>query len=109
MRNNLPARIYTRFISYLFLILLCFISYKGLARVSGATIFRDDFNRNILGSAWQTNYWSIVNGSAYNGYGGPLSTTNSYSQTSYVIETAAKGFTNNYYREFMITFGQANL
>ena len=73
------------------------------------TIFRDDFDRANIGIAWQTNSWSIVNGSAFNNGGGTLRTTSTYTDSSYVIETAAKGFSNAYNRQFKITFGQANL
>jgi hypothetical protein len=80
---------------------------------SDSLIFRDDFNRSTLGINWQHHpSWSIVNGLAYNsidGSGGILRTSIAYLQPSYIIETVAKGFTVNYYREFRITFGQQSL
>ncbi|MEO6218911.1 MAG: hypothetical protein ABIO81_00680, partial [Ginsengibacter sp.] len=93
------------------LFLLVFFSAPSnlFAQEPAATIFKDDFDRNILGSEWQTNNWFIINGFAYNGAGGPLRTTVGYNEPSYIIETAAKGFTDNYYREFRIIFGQADL
>ncbi len=64
-----------------------------------------------MGTFWKAHYsWSIVNGTAYNyidGTGGTLRTSAKYTQPSYIIETAAKGFTDN--RDFRITFGQADL
>ncbi len=82
------------------------------AQTPDSTLFRDDFNRSELGSSWQGESWSIVNGAAYNftsGVGGTLKTTRGYSQPSYIIETTAKGFTSNHFRYFRITFGQADL
>lgn len=76
---------------------------------AGSNIFNDDFNRRTLGPLWQASpFWSIVNESAYNfqdGLGGYLTTTNSYKDSSYVLETQASGFTTNYKRRFHITFG----
>jgi hypothetical protein len=109
MRTILQKPFYSHLINGLFLLIIFLSPAKVPAQATDVSIFRDDFDRNILGSGWQTNNWFIINGSAYNGYGGPLKTTVSYDQTSYVIETAARGFTNNYYREFRITFGQADL
>lgn len=70
-------------------------------------IFKDDFNRNTLGSDWQTEGWRISIGAAYNPDVGYMITTNAYKDSSYVLETAAMGFTNDYYREFRFTFGQS--
>lgn len=93
--------------------ILSLLALNIYAQPSDSTIFRDDFNRTALGDFWQAApSWSIVNGSAYNfidGTGGTLRTSESYSQSSYIIETKASGFTGSYMREFRITFGQANL
>jgi len=107
MRKILLKHFYSGLINGLFL--LIFFTAPCNLVAQDVTIFRDDFDRDILGSEWQTDNWTVVNGSAYNGYGGPLRTTTGYDQTSYIIETTAVGFTNSYYREFRITFGQANL
>lgn len=76
---------------------------------STAPIFRDDFSEEALSKLWQkpTN-WSTANQSAYffDGQDRWLRTGTSYADTSYIIETAAKGFTGSYFREFRITFGQ---
>lgn len=80
---------------------------------SDTLIFSDDFNRDSLGSDWQASAtWSIVDGMASNyidGTGGILRTTRHFAADSYVIETAAKGFTNDYWRQFRIVFGQTSL
>lgn len=92
----------------LFVLLLC--SHTNVfAQVAGSAIFKDDFNRSTLGNAWQTDTWSIVKGAAYTVHNGPLRTATAYKDSSYIIETSAKGFTNSYHREFRIIFGQANL
>ncbi len=97
----------------MFVLLMCTCNRSLFAQDPDNTIFRDDFNRSTLGSAWQAHQtWSIVNGSAYNyidGTGGTLRTTANYPHDSYIIETTAKGFTPKYFREFRITFGQADL
>lgn len=96
-----------------FLLMFLLVTNTLSAQSGDSIIFRDDFNRATLGSFWQAAYsWSIVNGSAYSfidGTGGTLRTSQNYSQTSYVIETKARGFTGSYKREFRISFGQANL
>ena len=109
MKKKLPARLQQ------FLLLFSFCTAVGSlsARSPDSTIFRDDFDRATLGAFWQaTPVWSILNGAAYSfndGIGGKLRTTEGYNDSSYVIETEARGFTVNYMREFRITFGQANL
>lgn len=92
---------------------LFFLNSGGLtAQTPANTIFRDDFDRVSLGPFWhEPTSWTILNESAYF-FDGPyrnLKTTESYSHASYVIETAAKGFTGSYFREFRITFGQQDL
>lgn len=76
-------------------------------------ILRENFNRTSFGNLWKAHpSWSLVNGSALNfidGTGGTLKTAKSYQDSSYIIVTAAKGFTGSYQREFSITFGQTNL
>ncbi|HUP11968.1 MAG TPA: hypothetical protein VM187_07150, partial [Niastella sp.] len=88
-------------------------SFGLFAKTLDAPIFRDDFNRNTLGSSWIADAsWSIVNGAAYTAVDGideKLKTATAYNEPSYIIETAVKGFTNNYFRVFRITFGQADL
>lgn len=109
MKKKLLLHIYFNRLKPLFLLLFFSASPVLYAMSADLIIFRDDFNRTTLGDEWQTYNWSIVNGAAFNGNGGPLRTTIAYDDSSYIIETAARGFTNNYYREFRITFGQANL
>lgn len=98
----------------LFWILLTIITTSpSLFAQTDPLLFRDDFEREALGPDWQaSSSWSIVDGSAYNfasGLRGSLRTTRHFSSDSYVLETAARGFTNSYWREFSLTFGQANL
>lgn len=111
MRSNLYPRAILNFI-YLFLLVSAPAS-GVFAQASNSLLFRDDFDRTFLGNFWDAQEsWSIVDGAAFNfidGTGGTLTTANNYAETSYVIETSAKGFTDNYYREFRITFGQADL
>ena len=96
-----------------FLLLLLSQAPSKLFAQSDTLIFRDDFNSDSLGSDWQASAtWSIVDGMASNyidGTGGTLKTTSQFAADSYVIETAAKGFTNDYWRQFRIVFGQKNL
>src|SRR5688572_20521303 len=100
------------YLSFYSKVILCFLLITlskdaGLFAQTDEPVFRDDFNRSNFGSSWQADLsWSIVNGAAYNfvdGIDAKLKTTAAYSQPSYVIETAARGFTTNYYREFRIT------
>jgi len=112
MRTNFYARFLLSPLPIFFLLMFtpCFSLF---GQTADSLLFRDDFDRVELGSFWEAApSWSIVNGSAYNfidGIGGTLRTTMDYSQESYIIETSAKGFTDSYYREFRITFGQADL
>ena len=98
---------------FLFLLFISSSVHIHSQSSTGSTIFRDDFDRTFLGSRWGATYsWSIVDGAAYNfldGFAGTLKTATEYSQSSYIIETSAKGFTAGYKREFRITFGQSNL
>ena len=74
------------------------------------TIFQDDFNRSTFGANWDAEIaWSIVQGKAYNNYdgtGSALTTTQSFAQTSYVIESQARPFVGGYYRQYQLFFGQ---
>src|SRR5687767_15466634 len=109
MKKNLLQRFCFNLTNVFFLLMLFSASANLFGQAPVLTIFRDDFNRNTLGSAWQTQTWSIVNGSAFTGDGGSLSTTAAFTDSSYIIETAAKGFTDHYYREFRFIFGRADL
>ena len=97
---------------FLLFVVVNFILYPSVAKAqgSGATIFRDDFTGDMLGNLWQQpTSWTVANRAAYlftDGGDRWLNTSNSYSASSYIIETAAYGFTVNYYRSFKITFGQ---
>lgn len=97
----------------IFLVTLSFGSTGLFAQSSDSAIFKDYFNRIKLGDFWEADpSWSIADGSAYSfidGTGGKLRTAKGYNKTSYVIETTAHGFINNYMREYRITFGQADL
>lgn len=110
MRKNLRV---CNFIIVVVVFRIFSVPVAAYAQEADQAIFRDDFNRDVLGSFWEaTPSWSIVNEAAYNfidGVGGTLQTANSYGDSSYVIETSAKGFNSNYYRKFAITFGQASL
>lgn len=91
------------------IVLLFFTGVK--AQVPDSLIFNDDFNRNMLGSAWEApSSWTIQNGSAYLFAGSDrwLRTAASYTTPSYLLETSALGFTPGYRREFRFTFGQAD-
>jgi len=96
-------------------LLLVFLLYapSKLFAQSDSLIFGDDFNRDSLGADWQASAtWSTVDSMATNyidGTGGTLRTTRYFAADSYVIETAAKGFTNDYWRQFRIVFGQKSL
>lgn len=96
-----------------FLLLLICVNSNLFAQTPDSVLFEEDFNRNNLGDFWKAdNSWSIKDGSAYNfidGTGGTLKTATNYAIDSYIIETTAHGFTDNYMREYRITFGQANI
>lgn len=102
-----------KLIEWIFLVILSFGGAGLFAQSSDSVIFKDNFNRKVLGNFWKADAsWSIREGSAYNfidGTGGTLKTAKSYSQASYIIETKAKGFTGSYMRDFRLTFGQGNL
>ncbi|WP_347158079.1 CBM35 domain-containing protein [Pontibacter chitinilyticus] len=97
----------------LFLFLCCLLAPSVLFAQSGKVLFRDDFNQGFLGDEWQAyRSWSAGDGSAHNrvdGIGGTLLTKRALDAPAYVIETAAKGFTNSYWREFRLIFGQVDL
>lgn len=111
MKKTLQQHFHLKLIEGLFLSIFLFCSVRLSAQSTDLTIFEDDFNRTALGSFWQAQRgWSIKAGLAFNKDDiGTLRTSAAYSQPSYIIETSAKGFTSGYYREFRITFGQANL
>ena len=100
-------------IAFIMMLLVVFDFKPVNAQTDNPVIFRDDFTRIELGTNWYAPFsWSIVLGSAYNfisGTGGELKTAQSFDAPSYVIETVGRGFTNNYHREFRITFGQDKL
>ncbi|MEO6330803.1 MAG: T9SS type A sorting domain-containing protein [Ginsengibacter sp.] len=108
------ANLYLRFRKNFYLVLLLLAPGMGLfSQASDPSIFRDDFNENVFGNFWLAHpSWSIVNGTAFNlidGAGGILKTAEYFSETSYIIETRVMGFNTDYYREFRLTFGQADL
>jgi hypothetical protein len=108
MQKNLLPNLHYSTLLYFFIFLWLFSS-KGNAQTKGPTIFRDNFTGPTLGNLWQRpTSWTVANQSAYFFDGGDrwLRTNKAYTQTSYIIETAAFGFTINYYRSFKITFGQ---
>ncbi|MBF9252720.1 T9SS type A sorting domain-containing protein [Pontibacter sp. 172403-2] len=95
------------------LLLFVLLAPSKLFAQSDSLIFSDDFNRDSLGTDWVANAtWSIADGMAANyidGIGGTLRTSRYFTADSYVIETAAKGFSNDYWRQFRIVFGQTSL
>lgn len=113
MKKTLSNKVYCQILKGIVLLTTIFNSVSLSAQDSDSIIFKDNFNRLSLGTFWQSHpSWSIQGGSAYNyidGTGGSLRTTDNFKQTSYIIETTARGFTNNYMREYRITFGQENL
>ena len=92
------------------MLLLFFLSTVAFAQAP--VIFADDFERAQLGPEWTSapyTGWSIRNGKAYNnidGTGGKLATTQSFTETNYVIETVAYPFEYGYWREYYLTFGE---
>ncbi len=109
MSLSLPFNISVRPLAYAaayFLLLLA--APTSQAQV----IFSDDFERASFGPDWTTDAfaeWSIQNGKAYNtveGPGGKLATTQSFSETNYVLETIAYPFEYGYWREYYLTFGE---
>ena len=113
MTKTLPKHFYHNLTQWIFLSMLFITSIRLSAQTSDSTIFKDDFDRAVLGAFWQAHpSWYIQDGSAYNfidGTGGTLRTTDNFKQASYIIETKALGFTDNYMREYRITFGQPDL
>lgn len=90
----------------------CFLLLLTASTSQAQVIFSDDFERTSFGPDWTTDayaQWSIQNGKAYNtveGPGGKLATTQSFSETNYVIETIAYPFEYGYWREYYLTFGE---
>ncbi len=93
---------------FLLVISTCF-AFHSQAQIS-SIIFSDDFERSNLGDAWEADFsWRIINGRAYNDYdgaGSELSTTQSFPETSYILESKAQNFVNGYYREYYLIFGE---
>ena len=94
MKKTLQTHFHFRCIISTFLS-ICILNNNSLfAQSSNSVIFKDNFNRQVLGDAWKADAsWSIKEGSAYNyidGTGGTLKTAKSYSEASYIIETKAK-------------------
>ncbi len=104
--NMLPGR----WLKGIFLIFILMYSQAYLFGQANNLIFKDDFSQNTMGVNWQVDpFWSIGDGIAYNSSDlGTLSTLRSFSAPSYVIETAVKGFSYAYWRQFFFTFGQAD-
>lgn len=90
----------------------CLVLLLATTAAPAQVIFSDDFERTSFGPDWSTDTyaeWSIQNGKAYNtieGPGGKLATTQSFSETNYVIETIAYPFEYGYWREYYLTFGE---
>lgn len=112
MKFNFSMRFLLIF-NFLFFLSLLSCSSELFGQATDSVIFRDDFNGNVFGSSWNADEsWSVRDGSAHNfteGPGGTLVSAAGYADGSYFIETRAMGFNNNYYREFRLTFGQADL
>jgi hypothetical protein len=108
MRQSLLSFYVPRRLSFFAASLLLLLVTAAPAQV----IFSDDFERATFGPDWTTEPfadWSIRNGRAYNaveGPGGKLVTTQSFSETSYVLETVAYPFEYGYWREYFLTFGE---
>ncbi len=90
----------------------CLLFLLAAVPASAQVIFSDDFERSSFGPDWTTDayaQWSIQDGKAYNtidGPGGKLATTQSFSETNYVLETTAYPFEYGYWREYYLTFGE---
>ncbi len=90
----------------------CLLLLLAAPTSQAQVIFSDDFERTSFGPDWTTDayaQWSIQNGKAYNiveGPGGKLATTQSFSETNYVLETTAYPFEYGYWREYFLTFGE---
>ena len=96
--------------TFIYCVSLLAVSIGSAKAQPGATIFNDNFTSTALGSLWATpTSWTASDGAAsfYDGPYRTLKTKIRYSQPSYILETAAKGFTASYHREFRLTFGQA--
>ena len=78
--------------------------------VRAQTIFNDDFDRQELGSAWNGNGgWTTLEGQAYNdadNNGALLTTEQSFTATSYVLETEVSNLVEGYQRAYYFLFGQ---
>ncbi len=78
--------------------------------ISASYIFEDDFERDSIGNFWlDEGRWTIVNGEAYNSpdnNGSLLTTAQSFSESTYILETQASDFVTGYYREYFFLFGQ---
>ena len=109
MNHSLPAQFLARFLTC---IAGCLLLLLAAVPTSAQVIFSDDFERTSFGPDWTTDafaQWSIQNGKAYNtveGPGGKLATTQSFSETNYVLETVAYPFEYGYWREYYLTFGE---
>ncbi|MGB3780076.1 MAG: hypothetical protein WA960_17055, partial [Tunicatimonas sp.] len=109
MNLPLPPVVLTRPLAYAATGLLLLLA---AVPSSAQVIFSDDFERASFGPDWTTDAfaeWSIQNGKAYNtveGPGGKLATTQSFSETNYVLETIAYPFEYGYWREYFLTFGE---
>ena len=90
----------------------CLLLLLAAPTSQAQVIFSDGFERTSFGPDWTTEpyaQWSIQNGKAYNtveGPGGKLATTQSFSETNYVLETTAYPFEYGYWREYYLTFGE---
>jgi hypothetical protein len=111
MGKNLRLRLLSFFVVCIYM--AAFTVPAGLrAQGTDSLLFRDDFNRTALGSRWESpTSWTIQDQKAYL-FAGPnrwLRTSTAFDLPSYIIETAAIGFTPGYRREFRATFGQENI
>ncbi|WP_242916997.1 T9SS type A sorting domain-containing protein [Pontibacter liquoris] len=99
--------------SFVFLLAFLFQGHPEAIAQKGTLPFRDDFDQDNLRKNWHAyNSWSVADGIALNqvqGTGGTLLTKAHFDAPSYVIETVAKGFTNSYWREFRLLFGQTSI
>lgn len=73
-------------------------------------IFDDQFDRNMLGDFWDDNGgWTILDGKAYNGIDDDwtlLTTTESFTATTYILETEVSNLVGGYQRAYYLLFGQ---